>query len=284
MRLVPLPDARTASVWVARYIAGRILDFQPTKERPFVLGLPTGGTPIAVYAELVRLYRAGQISFAHVVSFNMDEYVGLPSGHAQTYRTFMHQHLFDQVDMAAGNINFLDGNAQDPEQECARYEQAMADVGGVELFFGGVGQDGHIAFNEPGSSLSSRTRMKTLTPDTIQANARFFDNDPTAVPVRALTVGVGTVLDAREVVILATGDKKSLAVEQLVEGAVNHMWPLSALQLHARTLVVCDDPATMDMKVRTLRYFQDIEADACVHFPAVAGQDSVIPPKDTGTA
>ncbi|MCY4472166.1 MAG: glucosamine-6-phosphate deaminase [Kistimonas sp.] len=262
MRLVPLPDAQAASIWVAHYIAGRIQRFQPTKDRPFVLGLPTGGTPVPVYAELVRLYREGKLSFAHVVSFNMDEYIGLPTGHPQSYRTFMHEHLFDQVDMLPENINFLDSNTEDPQQECARYEQAMSDVGGVELFFGGVGRDGHIAFNEPGSSLSSRTRIKTLTPGTIQANARFFDQEEELVPVRALTVGVGTILDAREVVILATGSQKSLAVERLVEGAVSHMWPLSALQLHPKTLVVCDEDATMDLKVRTLRYFQKIEEES----------------------
>ncbi|WP_067582323.1 glucosamine-6-phosphate deaminase [Endozoicomonas ascidiicola] len=261
MRFIPLKNKPSVGQWAARYIVQRINAFNPTAERPFVLGLPTGGTPIPTYQELVRLHQAGEVSFAHVVTFNMDEYVGLPADHPECYRVFMHRNFFVHVDIPAANINFLDGNTSDLEAECQRYEEVIKSYGGIELFMGGVGHDGHIAFNEPGSSLASRTRIKTLTTETRQANARFFDQDIRLVPKLALTVGVGTVLDARELMILATGADKSRAVQATVEGSVNHMWTISALQLHPKSIMVCDDPATLDLKVRTLRYFQDIERD-----------------------
>ena len=261
MRFIPLSDAQATGAWTARYIADRINTFTPTAERPFVLGLPTGGTPIPVYKELIQLHNDGLLSFAHVITFNMDEYCELPAGHPESYATFMHRELFDHVDISPDNTNFLNGNAEDPEAECLRYENKMQSLGGVELFFGGVGHDGHIAFNEPGSSLASRTRVKTLTEETRRANARFFDGDIAQVPRLALTVGVGTLLDAREIVVLATGSGKSRAVQATVEGSVNHMWTVSAIQLHKKSIMVCDEPATMDLKVRTLRYFQDIEAE-----------------------
>lgn len=260
MRLIPLLDSQAIARWTARYIAKRIKSFAPTAERPFVLGLPTGGTPVATYQELIKMYQAGKISFAHVVTFNMDEYVGLPAGHPQCYRRFMQEQLFDHLDIPAENVQFLDGNAEDLEKECQRYEEVMAAYGGVELFLGGVGQDGHIAFNEPGSSLASRCRVKTLTSETRHANARFFDDDVSRVPKLALTVGVGTLLEAREMLIIATGVHKSRAVQAAVEGSVNHLWTVSAMQLHPKSIMVCDAPATMDLKVRTLRYFEDIEA------------------------
>lgn len=261
MRFIPLKDKPSVGRWAAQYIVRRIQAFNPTAERPFVLGLPTGGTPIPAYEELVRLAKEGEVSFANVVTFNMDEYVGLPASHPECYRMFMRHNFFDHVDIPEANINFLDGNAQNLEAECLRYEEAIKGYGGIELFMGGVGHDGHIAFNEPGSSLASRTRLKTLTTETRHANARFFDNDINQVPKLALTVGVGTVLDARELMILATGADKSRAVQATVEGSVNHMWTISALQLHQRALMICDDPATLDLKVRTLRYFQDIESE-----------------------
>ncbi len=261
MRLIPLSGKEAVGLWSAEHIAKRINDFAPTADKPFVLGLPTGGTPVNTYSALIELHRAGKVSFEHVVTFNMDEYVGLPEEHPQSYHSFMHQVLFDHVDIQPGNINFLDGNAADLEAECQRYEQKITACGGIELFMGGVGHDGHIAFNEPGSSLTSRTRIKTLTRQTRQANARFFDGDVSQVPKLALTIGVGTVLDAREVMVLATGSGKAQAVQATLEGSINHMWTISALQMHAKAMMVCDDDATLDLKVRTLRYFQDIEAE-----------------------
>ena len=260
MRMLPLKDKAQVGLWSARYIAERINQFAPTADRPFVLGLPTGGTPLATYRELIKLYQQGAVSFAHVITFNMDEYVGLSADHPQSYHRFMFDNFFNHVDIPAENINILDGTASDLQAECAAYEAKIKTVGGIKLFFGGVGSDGHIAFNEPASSLSSRTRIKTLTQETLIDNARFFDDDINQVPKMALTVGVGTLLDAEEILILATGHNKALAVQAAVEGSVNHLWTVSALQLHPRGIIVCDEPATMELKVKTLRYFQQLEA------------------------
>ena len=169
MRLIPLKNTAAVARWTAGHIIQRINRFAPTARRPFVLGLPTGGTPVATYQELIRRHKAGDVDFSNVVTFNMDEYVGLPEGHAQSYRRFMQEQLFDHINILPGNIHFLDGNAKNLEQECLDYEKNMAESGGVELFLGGVGHDGHIAFNEPGSSLASRSRIKTLTEGTRQA-------------------------------------------------------------------------------------------------------------------
>lgn len=263
MRLIPLSTAKQVGKWSANYIVEKINAFNPTAERPFVLGLPTGGTPLATYKELIELHRAGKVSFQHVVTFNMDEYVGIPSDHSQSYRTFMYENFFNHIDIKDENINLLNGNAEDPQAECERYEAKIKSYGKINLFMGGVGNDGHIAFNEPASSLSSRTRMKTLTEDTRLANSRFFDNNVNHVPKYALTVGVGTLLDAEELMILATGFNKAQAVHVATEGAVNHLWTISCVQLHPKAILVCDDPATMELRVKTLRYFQQIEAQEC---------------------
>ncbi|KAE9532866.1 glucosamine-6-phosphate deaminase [Ursidibacter arcticus] len=259
MRLVPLECADQVSQWTARYIVDKINAFQPTAEKPFVLGLPTGGTPQKTYKELIKLYQAGEVSFKNVVTFNMDEYVGLPKEHPESYHTFMHENLFNHIDIQPQNINLLDGMAEDVDAECERYEEKIRSYGKIHLFMGGVGVDGHIAFNEPASSLSSRTRIKTLTEDTLIANSRFFNNDVNQVPKFALTVGVGTLLDAEEVLILVTGHNKALALQACVEGPVNHLWTISALQLHRRAIVVCDEPATQELKVKTVKYFKQLE-------------------------
>ncbi|MDB2384544.1 glucosamine-6-phosphate deaminase, partial [Endozoicomonas sp.] len=255
MRLVPLSSKADVGKWSARYIADRIKAFNPTASQPFVLGLPTGSTPLSTYSELIALYKAKEISFRHVITFNMDEYVGIPADHQASYRSFMCRHFFDHIDIQSDNAHLLDGNAPDLEAECKRYENKMKNVGGIELFMGGVGHDGHIAFNEPGSSLSSRTRIKTLTDKTRQANSRFFGNDIQQVPKHALTMGVGTLLDAKEVMILITGADKAHALKAAVEGAVNHLWTVSALQMHQKTMIICDEDATMELRVKTLKYF-----------------------------
>lgn len=261
MRLIPLADPKCVGKWAARYIVNRINAFNPGPEKPFILGLPTGGTPLEAYKHLVEMHKAGEVSFRHVVTFNMDEYVGLPQEHPESYYSFMHRYFFSQVDIPAENINILNGNAQDIDAECHRYEEKIRSYGKIHLFMGGVGNDGHIAFNEPASSLTSRTRIKTLTHDTRIANSRFFDNDINQVPKYALTVGVGTLMDAEEVMILVTGHLKALALQAAVEGNVNHMWTISCLQLHPKALVVCDEPATMELKVKTVKYFHELEAD-----------------------
>ncbi|MEE6031737.1 glucosamine-6-phosphate deaminase [Avibacterium paragallinarum] len=262
MRLIPLKTAEQVSKWAARHIVDRINEFKPTEERPFVLGLPTGGTPLQTYKELIKLYQAGEVSFKNVVTFNMDEYVGLPKDHPESYRSFMYKNFFEHVDIQEKNINLLDGNAPDLDAECRRYEEKMQSYGKVNLFMGGVGVDGHIAFNEPASSLASRTRIKTLTEDTLIANSRFFDNDVNKVPKYALTIGVATLLDAAEVMLLVTGHNKALALQAGVEGSVNHFWTISALQLHRHAIFVCDEPATQELKVKTVKYFTELEAKA----------------------
>lgn len=193
---------------IANYVKERVKQFNPTAERPFVIGLPTGSSPVSVYKVLVEMYKAGEISFEHVVTFNMDEYVGLPRDHPESYHSFMWKNLFMHVNIKPENVHILDGNAPDLDEECKKFEAEIARVGGIELFLGGIGPDGHIAFNEPGSSLTSRTRVKTLAYETIIANARFFDGDVSKVPKLALTVGVATVMDAREVLVIITGAHK----------------------------------------------------------------------------
>lgn len=259
MRVIIEPNYETLSQWAAEYIIGKINYFAPTAEKPFVLGLPTGSSPVGVYRNLCRAYDEGRVSFKHVITFNMDEYVGIPEDHPQSYHTFMKENFFNHVDLQKQNIHMLNGNATDPELECADYEDKIKKVGGINLFMGGIGPDGHIAFNEPGSSLASRTRIKTLTTDTIVANSRFFDNDLTKVPKTALTVGVGTVLDAQEVLILANGHGKARALYHAVEGAVSQQWTVSALQNHPHAIIVCDEAACEELKVGTYRYFKDIE-------------------------
>ena len=261
MRIIINPDYDTMSRWAAQYIVRKIRDFAPTPDRPFVLGLPTGSSPIGTYRHLVGLNAQGKVSFRDVVTFNMDEYVGLPETHPESYHYFMWHHLFSHVDIRRENVNILNGNAKDLEGECAAYEERIRKVGGIELFLGGIGPDGHIAFNEPGSSLSSRTRVKTLTYDTRVANSRFFGGKVEDVPKTALTVGVATVMDAQEVVILVSGINKAHALQRVVEEGVNHMWTVSMLQLHRHGIIVCDDDATLELKVATVKYFRDIERE-----------------------
>ncbi len=259
MRVIIEESYGKMSQWAAAYIVNRINSFAPTSDKPFVLGLPTGSTPIGTYKELIHLCKTGKVSFENVVTFNMDEYIGIPENHPESYHTFMWDHFFSHINIKRENVNILNGNAEDVEAECSRYEQKIASYGGINLFMGGIGPDGHIAFNEPGSSLSSRTRVKSLTTDTIIANSRFFDQDINKVPKTALTVGVGTVMDAEEVLILANGHNKARALYHAIEGSVNHMWTISVLQMHRKGIIVCDDAATVELKVGTVNYFKDIE-------------------------
>lgn len=258
MRVVIQDNYDKMCLWAANYIAERIRNHR--EARPFILGLPTGSSPIGVYRELVRRNQAGTLSFANVVTFNMDEYLGLPREHEQSYWHFMQENFFSHlVDMKAEHINMLNGMTETPEEECLRYEEKIASYGGVDLFLGGIGVDGHLAFNEPFTSLQSRTGVRNLTMDTRIANSRFFENDPEKVPAQALSVGVGTVTDSKEVLILISGHNKARALASAVEGAVSLRWTCSALQMHNGASIACDEEACGELTVDTYKYFLNIE-------------------------
>lgn len=261
MRLIIQSDYNLLSQWAANYVVSKIKEAQAKSDKPFVLGLPTGSSPLGMYSNLVKLHKEGKVSFRNVITFNMDEYVGLAEDHPESYHTFMWTNFFSHIDIPKENVNILNGNAADLNAECEAYEAKIKAVGGIDLFLGGIGPDGHIAFNEPGSSLASRTRVKTLTQDTIIANSRFFDNDINKVPKTAVTVGVGTVLDAKEVLIMVNGHGKARALAQAVEGPVSQAWTITALQLHPKGIIVCDEMATFELKVGTYKYFKDIERE-----------------------
>ena len=257
MRVIITKDYDDMSKWAANYVAEKIIQFNPTPEKPFVLGCPTGSSPLGLYKHLIKLYEAGIVSFKNVITFNMDEYVNLPVEHPESYHSFMWTNFFSHIDIKKENVHILNGNAPDRAVECENYEKAIEAVGGIDLFMGGIGPDGHIAFNEPGSSLGSKTRVKTLTTNTIQANSRFFDNDVNLVPKQALTVGVGTVMAAREVLIVCNGHTKSRALHHIIDDGINHMWTASALQAHPHGNIICDEEACVDLKVSTYQYFKD---------------------------
>ncbi|PRP78573.1 glucosamine-6-phosphate deaminase [Planoprotostelium fungivorum] len=237
MKLIIQETPTEVADYVAKYVIDKINAAKPTAEKPYILGLPTGSSPVQVYQRLIEHHKAGTVSFKNVITFNMDEYVGLPEDHPQSYHSFMKHNLFDHIDINLANVNILNGNATDLQKECEEYEAKIKSVGGVDLFLGGIGTDGHIAFNEPGSSLSSTTRIKTLADDTIIANARFFDGDVKKVPRMALTVGVATVMAAKEVVIIITGAHKAFALYKAVE-----------------------EEATGELRVKTVKYFKGLKS------------------------
>ena len=259
MRVIIKDNLDLCSTWVAGYISYRIKQAKPTAKKPFVLGLPTGSTPMGVYNELIKIYKNKKLSFEHVVTFNMDEYVGLEPDNPQSYHYFMYNNFFDHIDINPKNIHILNGLTKDYAKECENYERAIQTYGGIDLFLGGVGSDGHIAFNEPFSSLNSRTRIKTLAPSTIKDNSRFFGNNITNVPTQALTVGIGTIMDADEVIIMAAGENKANAIHQAIEGSINHQWTVSALQMHPHGIIVCDTKAASKLSPSTIEYFNSIE-------------------------
>lgn len=260
MRLIIENTPQQVAQWAADYIIRQIKAKEQVTKSPFVLGLPTGSTPLETYKELIRRHKAGEVSFRNVITFNMDEYVGLPEEHPESYHSFMWNNFFSHIDIKPENVNILNGNAPDLCKECADYEARIRAAGGIDLFMGGIGPDGHLAFNEPFSSLNSRTRVKSLTKDTIIANSRFFGGNVDLVPKTALTVGVGTVMDAREVMILTMGHNKARALAAGIEGGYSHQWTISALQVHPKGIIVCDEDATDELKVGTYKYFKDIES------------------------
>ena len=213
-----------------------------------VLGLATGSSPLGVYDELVRRHEVGDVSFARARGFTLDEYVGLPAGHRESYRAVIHREFVDRVDFAPGAVVGPAGTAADLTAACAAYEADIAAAGGVDLQILGIGSNGHIAFNEPGSSLVSRTRLEVLSAQTRRDNARFFGGDMAAVPHHCLTQGLGTIMDARQVVLVATGEGKAAAVRELVEGGVSARWPATILQFHPRATVLIDEAAASGLE------------------------------------
>ena len=259
MRVIIKKDYEECSVWAANHIADAIKKFNPDEEKPFVIGLPTGSTPLGIYAKLAEKCRAKGLSFKNVISFNMDEYVGLAPDNENSYRYFMNRNFFDLIDINKANTHLLDGCAADLEAECENFEKMIAESGGIKLFLGGIGNDGHLAFNEPGSSLTGRTHVQLLTEDTRSVNSRFFGGDISKVPEKALTVGTGTICDAEEVLIIASGRAKACAVAAAVEGCVSQVWPVSVLQLHKNAVIVCDEAAAEELRFKTVKYFMEME-------------------------
>lgn len=222
-----------------------------------VLGLATGSTPLGLYKELVRLHKEESLDFSQVTTFNLDEYVGLTQNHPQSYHYFMHENFFKHINIAKQNIYIPSGTTDNYAAFCAWYEQRIRDCGGIDLQLLGMGTDGHIAFNEPSSSLGSRTRIKTLARQTIEESARFFDTLD-QVPIYAITMGVGTILEARKIIVLANGKHKAAAVAAAVEGPVTSMVTASALQLHRDTICIIDREAASELKM--LDYYEWIQA------------------------
>ncbi len=253
MRVVNLPDPETVACFAASEIR-RQIESNPHS----VLGLATGGTPLGIYRRLIELHRNDGLSFRHVTTFNLDEYIGLGSDHPESYRMFMQEHLFQHIDVSPEKTHLPAGNASNLLHECREYEVRIRQAGGIDLQLLGIGSDGHIAFNEPGSSLASRTRPKTLTERTRSDNARFFDS-PDQVPTAAITMGIGTILDATRILLIATGTAKASVVQATVEGPVTSLVPASALQFHANVTIVVDDAAASLLTFR--EYYQRSEIE-----------------------
>lgn len=251
MRVIIEPDAAAVAVRAATHVADLI-----RRSPACVLGLPTGTTPLALYGELVRRHREEGLSFSRVVTFSLDDYVGLPPDHRAGYAAYMNHNLFDHVDMDPTNIHTLDGRAEDLPDACESYEAAIREAGGIDLQVLGIGPNGHIGFNEPASSLGSRTRVKSLTRETLEANAPSFES-PDDVPRLAITMGVGTILEARSCLLLALGERKALPVRDMVEGPITAQVPASALQFHPDVIALLDEPAASLLLRRD--YYRDAE-------------------------
>ena len=237
----------------AAQVVAQVLNEKPNA----VLGMATGSTPLGLYQELVRMHHEESLDFSQVTTFNLDEYVGLPTTHEQSYHYFMHENFFKHVNIPKQNIHIPSGTTSNYRAFCQWYEKRIEECGGIDVQILGIGSDGHIAFNEPGSSLSSRTRLKTLAKQTIDDNARFFSSRE-QVPVYAITMGVGTIMEARKLLLLANGAKKADAVAAAVEGPVSSMVTASALQMHEDATVFADDPASSKLKMR--EYYEWIQA------------------------
>ncbi len=242
MRLQVFSTPEQASIFLGDYIASQINNFKPTSDKPnYILGLPTGSSPEGAYKRLIQLYRQKKLSFKNVITFNMDEYVGIEESNEQSYHFFMYDRLFNHIDIPRKNINILNGNAEDLEKECNEYESRIANCGGIDLFLGGMGIEGHLAFNESGSDNTTRTRKIKLAESTIQANCRFFGNDLKKVPKYALSVGISTILDnSKEVVLIVLGKNKQFALEKTIRNEVGPEYPSTYLRIHKNSMIVTD--------------------------------------------
>lgn len=235
----------------ASKLAAAIITEQVKKNPKTVLGLATGSTPVLMYNEMAKAVKAKKVSYKQVKSWNLDEYYGLPGTHDQSYRYFMNENLFKKIDIKLSNTHVLNGLAKDPEKECASYENAIKKAGGIDIQVLGIGSDGHIAFNEPGTSLKSRTSIVYLTPSTVKDNARlFFNGDMNAVPKSALSMGVGTICEAKKIIMLAFGENKQDALKGCVEGPVSQFCTASALQEHNDCWIFCDEAAAKKLKLK----------------------------------
>lgn len=244
MEIIIKENGQAASEAAARVIA-RLVHEKPNA----VLGLATGSTPLMLYRELIRLHKEQGLDFSQVTTFNLDEYIGLPPEHEQSYRRFMNENLFGHINISMKNTHVPDGMANNVPAACAAYEQAIVDAGGIDLQVLGIGSDGHVGFNEPTSSFASRTRIKTLTRQTVADNARFFEGDETKVPHHCITMGIGTIMDARMNLMLAFGANKADAIAATVEGPVAAIMPASILQHHRCAKVFMDEPASSKLKL-----------------------------------
>ena len=251
MRIIVRNEHEQTSREAARVVA-RLLNAKPNA----VLGLATGSSPLAMYQELIRMHREEGLDFSKVTTFNLDEYVGLTPRDPQSYHYFMHENLLNHINVAPQNVYIPSGTTDNYEAYCQWYEDQIVAAGGIDLQILGIGSDGHIAFNEPSSSLGSRTRIKTLAKQTIQDNARFFDR-PEDVPIYSVTMGVGTILEARSILLLAHGEKKAEAIRAAIEGPVTSGITASSLQLHQDVVCFVDAPAAS--KLEMLEYYQWIE-------------------------
>lgn len=245
MKQVTFSSPDDACDYLATYIINKINNFKPTASKPFVLGLPTGSSPEGIYAKIIEAYKAGQISFKNVVTFNMDEYLGLPPTNDQSYHYFMYNKLFNHIDIPKQNINILNGLTDNVEKECRDYEAKIKKYGRIHLFLGGLGPEGHLAFNEAGSTRKSVTRKVALVESTVKANSRFFDNDESKVPRAALSVGISTIIDnSDEVALIVLGAAKNFALDKTINGpSSDPRYPSSYLQEHSKVTIVCDNAA-----------------------------------------
>ena len=243
MKVLSFETVIDVADYTAKEIIKAIKEFTPTHEKTYlVLGLPTGATPIPVYERLVEAYKKGEISFKNVKTFNMDEYVGLTPDHPQSYHYFMQENLFKHVDIHPDNINIPNGMTNDIPAFCVSYEQAIKDAGGIDIQLAGIGENGHLAFNEPNTPFDMPTHEQMLTHSTIMANSRFFDKTDD-MPTRAITIGLKTIFDARRVIVLATGPKKADAIRLSTQEPVSVRCPASVLQNHPNAEFVCDKTA-----------------------------------------